>query len=97
MNRKRMFLIVCCGVLFSCLIGSSIQAKGVVEEEYKYFKSIEVQKGDSLWTIAEEYMKDDYDTIQDYITEVQLINSIKGEQITEGCSIVIPYYDTDLH
>ena len=38
---------------------------------YKYYKSIQIHCGDTLWNIAEENMSDDYESVNDYITEVK--------------------------
>ena len=36
----------------------------------KYYKSIQIHSGDTLWNIAEEYITEDYESVNDYITEV---------------------------
>ena len=58
----------------------------------KYFMSIEIEKGDSLWSIAEEYMTEEYTSIYSYIDEVKEINGLKKDNIYEGCYLVVPFY-----
>lgn len=60
--------------------------------EYKYYKNIQVEYGDSLWSIAQDYADDHYDDIHDYIYEVKQINHMKDEMIREGQKLLIPYY-----
>ncbi len=61
----------------------------------KYFKSIEVDSGDTLWDIAELYITDDYSSIQDYVDEIIDINQLnKDGRINSGCYIIVPYYST---
>lgn len=64
---------------------------------YKYYTSIRVQSGDTLWSIAEEYMagKDQGD-IYDYIEEVEQINHITEDGLIAGNTICIPYYSDEL-
>ena len=59
----------------------TIEAQGTKE---KKFTSIQVKKGDSLWSIAKEHMGDEYDTVDDYIDEVCETNHIYDRQITDG-------------
>ena len=59
---------------------------------YKYFISYTVEKGDTLWSIAQEYRCNE--SVSDYIDEVQSINHFYSSQITEGQFLIIPYYDT---
>lgn len=64
-------------------------------ERYKYFTSIEVQAGTSLWDIAEEYMTEEYDSPQEYIQEVKNINHMSHDLIYEGSYLCVPYYSSE--
>ena len=57
----------------------------------KYYTSIEIKDGDSLWTLAEEYGKR-YADPREFITEVRSINQLKGDHITAGANLMIPVY-----
>ena len=75
----------------SCIIYENSYYRGTGDKEKK-FTSIQVKKGDSLWSIAKEHMGDEYDTVDDYIDEVCETNHIYDRQITDGMYLVIPYY-----
>lgn len=61
---------------------------------YKYYKSITVAGGDTLWSIAEDYMDTGYyDSVNDYIAEVKNMNALTDDEICYGEHLVIPYYD----
>ncbi len=63
---------------------------------YKYYKSVVVEAGDTLWDYADEYgTKEYYDSHQDYINEVMQMNGLYDDQITEGQHIVLPYYSPE--
>lgn len=66
-----------------------IEARGSKE---KQFTSIQVRRGDSLWTIAKKYMGDEYTSVDDYIDEVCKTNHIYDGKITDGMYLVVPYY-----
>lgn len=78
----------------SCVIVANAGTEDTTSD-YKYYTSIEIQHGDSLWSIAETYVSDEYDSIQDYIDEIKEINHIDGDTITQGSYICIPYYATE--
>ena len=59
---------------------------------FKYYTDIEVEYGDSLWSIAQEYCDSHYGSIFEYMNEVRSINHIKGDIIKEGQLLVVPYY-----
>lgn len=61
-------------------------------QSQKYYTSIEIEKGDTLWSIAEEYMTEEYESRNDYIDEVRQMNHITGSEIQYGRTILVPYY-----
>ena len=75
-----------------------VDAHGNLEEspvEHKYYKSIQIESGDTLWEIAETYMNDDYDSIYEYIDEVKEINGLDSDCIQDSKYLTIAYYDTE--
>ena len=66
----------------------SVEASTV---KLKYYTSIEVESGDTLWSLAEEYGEryQDHDV---FIKEVRSINKLEGDHITAGASLMIPVY-----
>lgn len=64
---------------------------------YKYYKSIVVENGDTLWGYAEIYGNTEYyDSYETYIKEVMHINFLPDEQITYGQHLILPYYSPDI-
>ena len=63
---------------------------------YKYFRSIEISSGDTLWSIAEDNMDARYYRhTADYVAEVKRMNSLDTDQIIAGSYLIIPYYSTE--
>lgn len=89
--------VICTGFFMvrSCVIVANAGTEDTTSN-YKYYTSVEIQHGDSLWSIAETYMTDEYDSIQDYIEEIKEINHIKGDQIDQGSYLCVPYYSAEL-
>lgn len=95
--RRRGFMLVLTIILVLTLAVSyhailSEATSGTEVENYKYYTSIEVKYGDSLWTIAQEYVSEEYDSIDEYIDEVMEINHLKEEKISAGQYLIVPYY-----
>ena len=63
------------------------------ENEHKYYKSIELEYGDTLWDIAMEYRDSHYDSIQDYIRELKEINNLLTDDIHADRYLTVVYYD----
>ena len=85
------------GVVFSV---KALNSKAVEETDvtYKYFKSFEIGKEDTLWSIAKEHIDYTYyDDINDYIEEVMNINHLKDDTIKYGQCIIIPYFSDEFH
>lgn len=97
-NQLLILMLAAFIVLTVSFFFNSFSAKASVEANrtYKYFKSIEVQKGDTLWSIAEENKDEHYISTAQYIKEVKSMNSLSDNTITSGQHIIIPYYSSEL-
>ena len=59
----------------------------------KYYTSIQVKSGDTLWHYARQYgNRQYYDNNKEYVEEVMLINSLHNDTIITGQYLIIPYY-----
>ena len=88
-------LIALCCTLFGGFLSS---AHGTRQEEpvnFKYYKSITIDKGDTLWGIAETYMTDDYDSIEEYVHALKEMNHLQSDDIQAGEKLMIAYNDTN--
>lgn len=96
--QKQMIAIVSIIVIsLLILLGSSISAFANAasrEPLQKYYKSIQVEAGDTLWTLADNYVVDGYLTKKEFIQEVCRLNHLSNGQIQRGEYIVIVYYAT---
>lgn len=97
-DLKRLFLAVMAAVIvagFSTFAGTGLvdahDTKEVVM--HKYYKSIEITSGDTLWSIAEENMSDEYESIYEYIEEVMDMNNLETDEIHDGQHLTVAYYD----
>lgn len=93
-SKKSMIGIVILAVFIFSMSGffsnkATIEAQGSKE---KQFTSIQVKKGDTLWTIAKKHMGSEYGSVDEYINEVCKTNHIYDGKITEDMYLVIPYY-----
>lgn len=68
---------------------------GIKLNFHKYYKSLAIRCGDTLWDLACKYADNAfYDTYDSFIEEVIQINHLPDETITAGQKLIIPYYDT---
>lgn len=61
----------------------------------KYYTTVQVDAGDSLWSIAGEYITPEYGDMEHYIKEIKRINGLHGDQILQGSYLSIPYYSSE--
>lgn len=95
--QKRMLLLL--GALFCfmliVILSSSIQsdARGKQEQLYKHFDLVEVEKGDTLWTIADRYMEYSPCSKTEMIDDIRRLNHLdSADHIVKGTKLIIPYY-----
>lgn len=86
-------------ILLCVLIGSSIADTGqsaAKNDSYKYYTSIEIEKGDTLWTIAEEYITSEYVSIQEYVEDIKEVNNLGDDEIHFGQHLMVPYFSEEV-
>ncbi len=87
------FLIVLGSVIYGTIFASAHAGSEESDMQYKYYKSIVIEEGDSLWSIASEYCDKHYTDTQAYIDELVSMNQLKSNKIHAGQHLVIAYYD----
>lgn len=89
----------CLIAVLAVAFGSSFpgQRKKASEDTfYKYYTNIEIQPGDTLWTLADAYMDENYESKEAYMQEVRELNSLNSDsQIVSGEFLLMPYYSTE--
>lgn len=98
--RRNMFLgmITVFLVILLAITLSSFLSNAKSSEEptfYKYYTSIEVQSGDTLWSIAQNYKGEHYRNAQEYIREVMQMNALRNDKLVTGQHLIIPYYSAE--
>ena len=88
------FLTILGVILGSNLLASSQSKASNEVNTYKYYTSIEVQKGDTLWTIAQQYAGDDADYAS-YIEEVKDMNQLTSDTIHAGEYLTVSYSSSE--
>ena len=91
--RTRLFVVlsvVFCLVL-SFIIFSNKAAAEDSREIYTYYTSYEIQPGDTLWTIADQYMGPDFTDKATFINNIKKLNHMTTDSITAGNHLVIEY------
>lgn len=89
-------LLVITGVIIgSSLLASSKASASNEDVYYKYYTSIEVQPGDTLWSIADTYRNEDTEDREAYIEELVSMNNLKNETIHAGDYITVAYYSNE--
>ena len=87
-------LIVSCSFIFSGFMTSAHDKSNAIPTKTSYM-SIQIESGDSLWSIAEEYKPANIST-PDYIDELIRLNGLKSDDIHADQYLTISCYETTL-
>lgn len=89
-------IIILSGVLVGSTMLSSSRSSAFDEHvSYKYYTSIQLTSGDTLWSIASKYKTKEYSSIQEYMEELRLLNGLSDDDIHAGQYLTISYYSYD--
>ena len=94
--KRRMFflLVFTVFVILTVMLflpGKTAAAKNEPTGTYRIL-SVEIESGDSLWSIATEYFTEDFDSIPSYIREIKRMNGMTSDALYAGDYIVVPCY-----
>ena len=57
-----------------------------------YYKSVLVEDGDTIWSIAKENMTEEWPSVQAYVNAIMKLNQKDSDSIYAGMYLSIPYY-----
>lgn len=99
-QKKLLAIVILVFVSLGILLGTTISAQASSEADVasynKYYTSVRIEAGDTLWTIADEYIEDLNIDKQEYINEICTINNICEDEIHAGDYVVVAYYSQDM-
>ena len=96
-HKRRGILAVAVLLLVSLfLFGMLVRADDAEEEPflYKYYTSVQIRPGDTLWDIASEYCRDP-GQIRKYMKELKRINHLGSDEIHAGRYLTVVYYSKE--
>ena len=86
-----LFLVITLSILFSFIFYSNRAAAENSREVYSYYTSYEIQPGDTLWTIADQFMNPETSDKRAFIKNIKRLNHLTEDEITAGNYLVIEY------
>ena len=96
LKKGFLVLIVVFIMLLSGFFGRSLMYVMAEEETSaspeKFYTSIHLEEGDTLWSIAQTYYTDSDESVEEYVRELRQINSLSDDHIDAGHYLTIRYY-----
>lgn len=86
-----MILAFCSGFFGHTLLNAHAEEKSV-RPLNRYYTSIQLRQGDSLWDIANQYSRGTNYSVTEYVNELKKINGLKGEDIHSGEYLTVVYF-----
>lgn len=87
-------------VMLAVFLSASVIVKAKnsdkAQEQKLYYTNITVEKGDTLWKIAGEYMDyEHYDNIYEYMEHLTALNHLTSDNLYAGEHLIVTYYASD--
>ena len=93
-NIVRLLLIFAAvaAALIIILSGRNVIQAEEESNPHKYYTSISIEPGDTLWSIACTFSDGHYSSIQEYIDEVKILNNLTSDTIHANEYLLVPYF-----
>lgn len=85
-----MILAFCSGFFSHTLLNA--RAEEARPELKRYYTSVQLRQGDSLWNLAEQYRKGSGYSRREYVEELKRMNGLKSEQLHSGEYLTVVYF-----
>lgn len=92
--RKRIIMVCLVVLVFATTVLAITQraSADISEIRKKTCTSIEIQPGDTLWSIAEMYYTEECQDFSSYIDEIKRTNNMYDDKLISGRHLIVPYY-----
>ena len=89
--KKYLIALVMIVMIMSCFFGKTLVMANEESDDTvynRYYTTIEVEKGDTLWSIAKTYYHHSGMSVREYVYELKLINGMVSDEIRAGNTLV---------
>ncbi len=90
------FIVISLGILLGTSMNAMASSKADIASYNKYYATVRVESGDTLWDMADEYIEGFNISKTEYIAEVCQLNGICEDDICAGEYVVMPYYSQEV-
>ena len=93
--KKYLIALVMIVMIMSCFFGKTLVMANEDEDDAvynRYYTTIEVEKGDTLWSVAKTYYHHSGMSVREYVYELKLINGMVSDELRAGEMISVEYY-----
>lgn len=97
---KKVFFIFTAFLMFSSVFLGRNITRAMAEEQavavsHKYYTSITIEEGETLWTIADRYSAGAGMDTSEYLRELKAMNNLTDDTIYAGCHLTVAYYSEE--
>lgn len=97
--KKWLVVLVAAVMISSGFFGHSLMntmaGEGRSPKINRYYTSVEISQGDTLWSLASQYTKNSGMNTKDYVRELKSMNNLKEDTIHTGQYLTIVYFSED--
>ena len=85
-----LILVLCCSFILSGVLRSG--KSEAQDPKPVTYRSVMIETGDSLWSIAADNLPAGYESVNDFMKEIIKVNDLGSTQIEAGNYLLIPTY-----
>lgn len=95
MMRKLFLTLIAVLIFATGFLSHSVLVSLAGEEESSavcYYKSVCIESGDNLWSIADQYRQGSALTVEEYVKELKRMNNLREDIIHAGQYLTVVYF-----